>query len=523
MKKVSWYDKLLCSINPKAAVSRMNYKQQFDMYAGGYDAALTSRYRTHQAWNRSRPGTEDQIIGPHDRLSIRLELLDLWRNNEIVRGTVERFVDYSVADGIWPQALTSDPSWNETVESWWREVYVPTADFRNMPSVTLTNHQGFVISDRLLSGDIGFIMLKNGQLQPIESPRIVTPSTEQQNKLIVDGVKTSAKGIVTGYYVAPRNNGGYVDATKAKLISADNFIHCYRPGRVDQLRGIAELAPAVNKLRDYDTTDEMVLNKIKNDASILTVKKRTGKLPNENPRGGYQLLDADSKDPTKVEKREWGNEISIGPNETYDSFDGKAPNQQYVPYLEHELKAIAACVNLPYEFLMLIFTSGSFSAQRAAMLHAQKTFTDWHDYVVNVFLRRVWNWRIAKAMKSGELPIAPIIDGKSEWYRVKWSLPHFGWIDPLKQVQAQRERVRLGITSLVSEARREGTEVLDTFNDQRRTMVEAQNIADDMNKGRPTAIWTWKDFIDTGRTDTAVVAPATSVPEEFNNGDNNNE
>lgn len=500
MRKASWFDKLLCGISPKHATRRLEYKRQFDIQAGGaYDAANTTRFRTHQAWNRSRPGTEDQLVGSFDRGSIRLECMDLWRNNEIVRGTVERFVDYSVADGIWPQALTSDPAWNATVEAWWREIYVPTADFRNMPAVTLVNHQGFVVSDRLLSGDIGFIMLKNGQLQPIEAPLIVTPSTKENDRRIVDGVQRSASGVVTGYHVAQRGNGGSVDTKKTRFIPAENFIHCYRPGRVDQLRGIAELAPAVNKLRDYDTTDEYVLNKIKNDASILTVKKKTGKMANEMARGAYQITDANSEDPTKVEKREWGNEISIGANEEYSSFDGKAPNQQYVPYLEHELKAIAACVNLPYEFLMLIFTQGSFSAQRAAMLHAQKTFTDWHDYVVNVFCRRVWNWRIAKAMKSGELPPAPIVNGRSEWHKVKWSLPHFGWIDPLKQVQAQRDRVRLGITSLVSESRKEGVEVNDTFNDQKRTMLEAQTMADTMNAENKNGKWTWKDFMDTGR------------------------
>ena len=504
--KPSLFDKILCGINPKAATRRLEYKQQFEMQASGsYDAANTSRFRTHQAWNRSRPGTEDQITGAFDRNSIRLECLDLWRNNEIVRGTTERFVDYSVADGIWPQALTSDPMWNRTAEDWWRQIYVPMADWRNQPAVNLINHQGFVVSDRLLSGDIGFIMLKNGQLQPIEAPLIVTPSGKENDPKIVDGVQRSASGVVTGYWVAPRGNGGGVDNKKARFIPAENFIHCYRPGRVDQLRGIAELAPAINKLRDYDTTDEFVLNKIKNDASILTVKIKQGKLANEMGRNGYQQTDANSQDPTKVEKREWGNEISLNANEDYKSFDGKAPNQQYVPYLEHELKAIAACVNLPYEFLMLIFTSGSFSAQRAAMLHAQKTFTDWHDYVVNVFCRRVWNWRIAKAMKNGEIPPAPIVDGQSEWFKVKWSLPHFGWIDPLKQVQAQRDRVRLGMSSLESEARREGIEVQDTFTDQKRTMLDAQKKADEMNSENANGKWTWKDFMDTGRMDMPVV------------------
>jgi lambda family phage portal protein len=507
--KVSKFDKFLASIAPGLAADRMAKRAEFDFYAGGYDAVQTSRFRTHQAWNRSRQGTEDNLIGSHDRQSVRLECLDLWRNNEIVRGLVERFVDYSVADGITPQAQTTDPVWNQLAETWWRDIYVPTADFRNQPAVTLTNHQQFVVSDRLLSGDIGFIMLKNGQLQPIESPRICTPQEKMNDPLVVEGVKTSKSGVVTGYYVCPRKDGGGVDNTKAKFIPAENFIHCYRPGRADQLRGVAELAPAVNKLRDYDTTDQFVLNKIKNDASILTVKTKTNKLSNERSRNAYQQTDANGDDPTKVEKREWGNEITLNPGEDYNSFDGKAPNQQYVPYLEHELKAIAACVNLPYEFVMLIFTSGSFSAQRAAMLHAQKTFTDWHQYVINVFLRRVWNWRIAKAMKEGALPQAPLdAQGRSQWHNVEWSNPHFGWIDPLKQVQAQRDRIRVGVSSLELETRSEGKEVNDLFEDTKQTMILAQQKADEANAANPEIRATWKDFTDTGRPDATLLDKA---------------
>jgi len=509
--KASGFDKFLAAIAPGMAAKRMAKKAEFNFYAGGYDAVQTSRFRTHQAWNRSRQGTEDNLIGSHDRQSVRLECLDLWRNNEIVRGLVERFVDYSVADGIWPQAQTTDPVWNQMAETWWKQIYVPTADYRNISAVSLINHQQFVVSDRILSGDIGFIMLKNGQLQPIESPRIATPQDQMSNPNVVEGVKRSAKGVVTGYYVCPRKNDGGIDNTKSKFIPANNFIHCYRPGRADQLRGVAELAPAVNKLRDYDTTDQFVLNKIKNDASILTVKTKGNKLANERARNAYTLTDENDQDPIKVEKRDWGNEITLNPGEEYNSFDGKAPNNEYVPYLEHELKAISACMNLPYEFLMLIFTQGSYSAQRAAMLHAQKTFTDWHQYVIGVFLRRVWNWRIAKAIKEGVLPPAPVdAQGRSQWWNVEWSLPHFGWIDPLKQVQAQRERIRLGVTSLELETRSEGKEVGDMFEDTKQTMILAQQKADEANKINPEIRATWKDFTDNGRPDAKLIEEVTT-------------
>ena len=129
-------------------------------YNSGYAANNDSRFRTRNAFGRSQDVTEERALGQlYGRRSIQLECRDLWRNDSVVRGACNRFVDYAIWKGIWPQAKTIDPVWNQLAEDWWRDVYVKTADWRQIQGVTLISHQGLAVSHRILEGDCGFILL----------------------------------------------------------------------------------------------------------------------------------------------------------------------------------------------------------------------------------------------------------------------------------------------------------------------------------------------------------------------------
>ncbi len=494
--KATLLDKMVGVFSPRAAVRRVAWRHEFEMMAGGYDAARDSRFRTHHAYGRSMPIDEDHLIGPWDREKTRLECHDLYRNNEVVRGAVNRFRDYSVWLGICPQATTSDKSINKIYENWWNQVYSPTCDYRQRQGTDMVTFQGLNIIHRCIDGDLGYVFMKNGQLMPIEGERIRTPSKLQSDSRIVEGVKSTKGGILTGFYACKRTKAGTVDLANFDFLKKDNFRHLVKPTRIDQIRGIPDLAPCVNKLRDYDETDQYVLNKVKSDAqNLYNRKNQSGGARNDMPRGSYTKTDSDSKDKQRVMRTEWGNVWQDGELEAIGS---KTPNSEYVSYLKHELQMIAACLGIPYEYLMLIFVEGSFSAQKAAMLHAQHTFKDWHKWVIDSFLQPVWNWRIAKAIKNRELPKAPVDDkGVSEWFKVKWSLPHYGWVDPEKQAKADKERFNQGSTSMTSIIRNQGGDRDDTFDEKADDIDAAILRAEKLNEEHPGANVSWRDMIQT--------------------------
>lgn len=514
MIKANLFDRFLAGIAPDMAVRRLENRATFEMLSRGYDAAEDSRMRNHLAWNRALPLDEDNLIGSGDRQTIRLECRDLWRNNEIVRGAVDRFTAYAVWTGIYPQPQTSSTDWNKATASWWEQIYVPTADYRQLNGVDLISLQRLTISHRILDGDCGFILLDNGQLQAIEADRITTPQELNTDKNIVEGVRRTTTGLVLGYYVCNRNGQGTIDKTKYAYIRRENFVHCFNPIRIDQIRGISDLAPAINKLRDYDETDKYVLNKIKLDAMQQFKRKTESGLPNERMRGSYTKTGTDGKDAERVSKSEQGTTHWLRPNEEMDAFESKTPNGEYVPYLKHELQAIACCLNISYEILMLIFTEGSFSSQRAALIHNRHTFMEWHDWVSCSFMNRIYNWRIAKAINNRELPPAPVdTRGISEWWKKSWSLPHFDWVDPEKQARADKERYNMGTDSITSIVNSMGRDRDEVFAEKADDIGEAIRQSEIINKANPGANVTWREMIQTG-VPGQITSPAPATPSE---------
>jgi len=469
-----------------------------------YTSANTSRFRNYYGNSRSTDVTEDRAMGTFGRQQTRLECRDLYRNDPIVKGAVSRFVDYTVGAGIWPQAQTSDTAWNDAAESWWKDIYVPTADYRQIPGVDLITLQGLTISHRIIDGGIGFIMLDNGQLQPVEEGLIKTPTKLQSDKSVQAGVKLGKGGIVQGYFVCERNGGdGTPDAEKFKFVPRENFIYCPNLTRAAQYRGIPVLAPAVAKLRDYAETSEYVLNKVKIDGEQQFKRFTKSGLPNERNRNASYANDTDGKDPLRTEKTSWGRVHNLMVGEDMAAFDSATPNSQYVGFMEHELRAIASCLGISYEYLMLIFTQGSFSSQRMSLLATKRTFDNNRNWLIKCQLQRLWNWRIAKAMKAGVLPPAPLVDGVSQWWRVDWSLVHMDRADPQKQQSADKDKFNMGLTSLKSLARSQGRDRDDILREKAGDLKRADEIAKEVGVDPARMIETGTPGLQQGSSDEA--------------------
>jgi capsid protein len=101
----------------------------------------------------------------------------------------------------------------------------------------------------------------------------------------------------------------------------------------------------------------------------------------------------------------------------------------------------------------------------------------WRNKVLN---QRVWNWRIAKAMKDGELPQAPVnpANGLSEWYKCSWSLPHFPHIDEGKEVVADVKQWGCGQESIADWAQQKG-QTRDQMLDAHDADIEAMKARAD--------------------------------------------
>lgn len=490
-----------------------------------YDGAIDSRMHPKGGATRSLPFDEDHVLGAYDLDMLRRQCMYLRRNNAVVAGVVERFADHVVGpDGITPQAATDDDDWNDLAEGYWAE-WSKVADVRQR--VPLRELQRLAVQARLLLGDMGFVLLANGQVQPIEAMRIADPPTNRRPERCVNGVQTTEAGIPVAYYVHPRTVGsGMVDVERYSIVRAENMVFLARPIRVDQMRGVPELAPVLNAVTDFGRLQEETLNKATLDAMhAWAIYSETASAPIQNAvaqrlaalNAGTGGAAENAPPPPMFERFGSGQNYYLKPGEKIESLASNTPNGQFVQHSILLLKIIASAICLPFEFLLLDFSGGSFSASRAALMTTYRTFAMWQKWLVAGMMQRLWNWRIAKAIKSGDLPPAPVDrHGWSQWWRVRWMTPRYDWIDPKQEAASDRTNVEMGVESVGIIAHRKQADLEDVMRSKRQDFLAAAKACREANAelermGMPDRL-TLRDFI---------LTPGSGAPVPANPGDEN--
>lgn len=499
---VKLYEQFLYHTAPRRLAKRIAARNACDVmrgmsgYTGGgaYEGARDSRMRNRRGYQRAYPTDEDSAVTKYGRAGLRLECQDLYRNYELVGAACERTADYVVPeDGLMPQARTSNTGWNKNAEAWWNSVFVPNCDARRRAGVTLQTLIWLKVPARFTDGDSGSILMDDGTIMPVEADRICTPSKFAKEKNILEGVKLDANGATVGYYVCDRGSGGVVDPDKFEFIPADQFIFTMRPRRVDQIRGIPQLANCIAKLVDIDETDNYVLNKVKLDATkawgIFSDSANVANIEDRDvtPTGQTQV----------VEQHSFGETHRLGRGDKMESLASRTPNQEYVPYLEFQIKLYAAAIGVPWEYIMMIFTEGSFTSHRQAKLEFKRFVYTWQKWLIKTDMRRLWYWRITKAVMDGDLDAPPVDDrGVSEIGKVVWTPTRFELLDPSQETDAQVTGWKLGKTSLESIAYEQGDDPDEMMDAHTRDIQRAIDRSNAFNKKNEGANTTWRDWID---------------------------
>jgi lambda family phage portal protein len=380
--------------------------------------------------------------------------------------------------------------------------------------------QAAAINARLFFGDIGFVITGGGQLQPIEGQCINTPNDLVSDDLIVDGVRLNSNGIKTNYYVTKRDRrNGRADTSKYESVSAVDMIFCRAPSwRVDQVRGIPEIAPVIPLLHDINDLQQRMLERARAEASniaVITSEEGAARGQMLGDRGARGKDTAQVSQPVEHIGRRKTHYLRTG--ETLQIPDITAPGADHVTYRKALLESVAATLRLPAQFVSLVFDS-SFSGGRLGPILAHHTFAQWERWLVDSMLQRTWNWRIAKAIKDGDLPPAPVDErGISEWYKVEWFGQAHEWIDPQAQAAADREKFRLGTVSMTDIVKKmSGRDFRTVLNTKARDIREAVEVAAELTKATGVEL-KWTDLIDASTSMSKSAEATKDNSQEFEN------
>lgn len=467
-------DRLISYLDPERGLQRLRARRT-EALLGGYKGARRNRRGTEE-W---RPGggsaNADQLP---DLPELRERSRDLMRDAPLALGAVNTNCTNVIGTGLAVQPKIDAKFLGLTPEQAAEKQAQAKREFElwaRSPTCDVTNTQNFYALQ-----DLAFrSMLENGdvlaltpaiarpgvpyklKVQLIEADRLCNPQSKGDTPTLAGGVELDAYGAPVAYHIMRSHPGDIgrivrewdrVPAFGAQT-GRRNVLHVYKRIRVGQVRGMPYLAPVIELIKQISTYSEAEITAAV-VSSLFTVFVRTqdGSGLVQEVSGGAGS-GADPYDPKKF-KLGPGAALALADGDTVEFANPTRPNPSFDPFMLAVLRQFGVALELPLEILIKHFTS-SYTAARGAFLEAWKYFKVRRADFAAAFCQPLYELVMDEAVAIGRFAAPgyfrdPAI--RAAYLGSEWVGDGPGSVDPLKEVNAAKERVALGISTREKES-----------------------------------------------------------------------
>jgi len=285
-------------------------------------------------------------------------------------------------------------------------------------------------------------------------------------------------------------------ATLTRVDAAD-VIHVYKPYRPEQVRGMPSMHAVIRGLQMLDGYEEAAIVAARIGASkmgFFTTPDGDAPPGDDQDEQGNTITDADPGSfqtlPRGVQFQDW--------NPDY-------PHANYQAFMKTRLRSIASGLGVTYHGLANDLEGVNFSSIRSGTLEERDAWMVLQNWFAEAFLRPVFAEWLKWSLTSGAityasgaaLPIAKL----DKFTAHTWLGRRWGWVDPLKDIEASRLAIKTGIASPQMIAAQNGVDVEDVL-----------AAIGDFEKMVADAGVTLVDFSDNQQTTTAAAGDPPAPP-----------
>ncbi|MBT4292874.1 phage portal protein, partial [bacterium] len=224
-------------------------------------------------------------------------------------------------------------------------------------------------------------------------------------------------------------------------ISADDVIHTFIPEFVGQSRGRPALSTALlrmNMLQGYE------------DASLTNARIGASKMGFFESESGDGYVGDDNEDGTIIMDAEPGVFEQLPTGVKFQSYDPSYPTGEFGDFVKANLRGIASGLGVDYSSFSNDLEGVSFSSGRIGMLEMRETWKTMQEWFAEAFCQQVYQAWLKHMLIAGKLAINgnPLPVYKAEKFsRVNFQGRRWDWVDPKKDMEANRTAIELGLKS----------------------------------------------------------------------------
>jgi lambda family phage portal protein len=300
--------------------------------------------------------------------------------------------------------------------------------------------------------------------------------------------------------------GGVSGVDRVERVQADQIIHLKLTTRWPQTRGEPWFHTAVRKLDDVNEYSQHEISAARASAAyfatIKTPEPDNG-LVSATDDTGQQMMDIA---PLTIQE--------LRPGEELDFHTPNRPNSAFSEFMRTMLREIAAGIGTSYESLSRDYSQSNYSSSRLALLDDRDGYKALQQWWVRSFrepLYRIWMQQAVMARAIPSIPIDAYAVDTERYHAVLWKLRGWSWVDPTKEVNAYKEAVKAGFTTITDVIAQTagGMDIEDVISTRKREleMLDEAGIDVDTTVEEPV------EPVEPAAAAPAAPAPAAEKPE----------
>jgi lambda family phage portal protein len=261
--------------------------------------------------------------------------------------------------------------------------------------------------------------------------------------------------------------GAPLVATERERIPAADMIHFYDPERADQTRGISWLVQSMIRMRHLGGYEE---------AAVVNARAGASKMGFYKPGlGGEEYTgDSTSDQGNPVSSVEPGVNEILPPGWEFIPYEPKYPDQQYDGFVRATLRGMSAGLGVAFSSLSNDLSDVNFSSIRAGLIEERETWKALQKLFVEMVNDRVFSEWLLMSLTTGaiNLPLS-----RFDKFNVpKWTGRRWAWVDPLKDVEANRAAVAAGFKSATQVINEMGGDREDVYQEIAQDLEYAESL-----------------------------------------------
>lgn len=430
---MNWIERSIAAISPQWAYKRMAWRSGMGLFDSGRRGGVNTN------WNPNVSGAQNLTMA--ERSVIRARAQDMERNSDIAGAILSAFERNVVGGGIALQAKIADQEdVNSKIELLWKE-YCKAENCDITGTQSMEEMEETMIRRYFVDG--GILIAKVNvkadrfpfKLQLRSVDELNTTVTEHDGRRVVEGIEIDEYNRPVAYHFKKYSQSSLSFMPfESVRIDAKDVIFLFKKNSPQQIREVSQLATALPRIRDANQFIEAVSIKERVLACMSVFIKKalpTGSVGRGVSTGRKEIsYEGVSLSPGMIGELNPGDEVqTVIPT-------GQASNTR--EFITQLIRMIAAGIGLSYEAISRDLSQVNYSSARQGLIEDKKTYKKLQKMLRDKVLTPIYLEFLDAAYLKGLLDIRDYAQNKEKYQAHVWIPPGSTWIDPVKEVNANK-------------------------------------------------------------------------------------